>query len=101
MIVNTDNTTHEIKVTPRFFPCTTIEMHIKDSFRDVVTVVSCDYREYNNLLYVTFDHSFNDESNYQIKITNSESEIVFRGEILSTTQDTQDYSLTHNKYKWN
>lgn len=100
MVVNTNNTSHLLKVTPRLFPCTDIEIHITDSFRSTVDVVSPTYWEDNNLLNISFDYSFEDESNYQIKITDENSEVVFRGEILSTSQNTQDYSLTSNRYKW-
>lgn len=100
MVVNTNNTSHLLKVTPRLFPCTDIEIYITDSFRSTVDVVSPTYWEDNNLLNISFDYSFEDESNYQIKITDENSEVVFRGEILSTSQNTQDYSLTSNRYKW-
>ena len=100
MVVNTNDTTHEINVTPRFFPCTSIDIHIKDSYKGTDTIVECEYREKNNFLLLTFDYTFADESNYQIKITDENSEVVFRGEVLSTTQETQSYSLTTNRYKW-
>lgn len=100
MIVNTNNTSHLIKVTPRLFPCTDIEIHITDSFRKTTDILSPTYWEDNNLLNISFDYTFADESNYQIKITDENSEVVFRGEVLSTTQETQSYSLTTNRYKW-
>ena len=100
MAVNTNDTTHEIKVTPRFFPCTSIDIHIKDSYKGTDTVIECEYREHNNLLYLTFDYDFTDESNYQVKVLDTDLEIIFRGEVLSTTQDTQEYSSTSNRYKW-
>ena len=100
MIVNTNNTSHLLKVTPRLFPCTDIEIHITDSFRKTIDIVSPTYWEDNNLLNLSFDYTFTDESNYQIKITDENLDIVFRGEILSTTQEAQTYSLTNNRYKW-
>ena len=100
MVVNTNNTSHLLKVTPRLFPCTDIEIHITDSFRKTIDIVSPTYWEDNNLLNLSFDYTFTDESNYQIKITDENLDIVFRGEILSTTQEAQTYSLTNNRYKW-
>ena len=100
MVVNTNNTSHLLKVTPRLFPCTDIEIYITNSFRGTTDVVSPTYWEDNNLLNISFDYTFADENNYQIKVIDENSEVVFRGEILSTTQDTQTYSLTNNRYNW-
>ena len=102
MTVNTNNTTHEVLLTPRYFPCNIIEVHVKDSFKGIDTIVECNYEERNNLLVVIFDYNFEDESNYQIKIIDANSQdLVFRGELLSTTQETQQYSVTNNRYNWN
>ena len=100
MKVNTNNTSHLLKITPRLFQCTDIEIVITDSFKRVVDTVYPTYWEDNNLLNVSFDYDFTDENNYQIKITDADSEIVYRGEILSTTQESQDYSATNNRYNW-
>ena len=101
MTVNTNDTTHEILLTPRYFPCNIIEVHIKDSFKGIDTVLECNYQERNSLLVVSFDYNFEDEHNYQIKITDANTQdLVYRGEVLSTTQNTQEYSSTTNRYKW-
>lgn len=102
MTVNTNDTTHEVSVTPRYFPCNVIEAHILDSFKRTSSVHECNYLESNNLLVVSFDYNFTDESNYQIKIIDANTqEVIYRGEILSTTQDTQEYNVTNNRYNWN
>ena len=74
---------------------------ITDSFRGVDISLDNDFEILNGKLLVTFDYNFEDEHNYQIKIIHpNTNEVVYRGEIIATTQSTQEYSSTTNRYKW-
>ena len=48
-------------------------------------------------MYLSFDYNFEDKYKYQMKIHESDED-VFRGKILCTTQETQDYKLTKDLY---
>jgi len=102
MIVNPNDTNHVVKITPRFYPTNTLDLKIKNSFKQTIDIVPVTYVFTNdNKLQLSFDYTFSDESSYSIAINDSiTEEMVFRGLILATTQTTQDYSLTAAKYNW-
>ena len=79
-----------------------LDVVITDSFRSVNSSLDNDFEILNGKLLVTFDYNFEDEHNYQIKIIHSNTqEVVYRGEIIATTQETQEYLATNNRYNWN
>ena len=99
MIVDYNNTTHTLKIVPRYNTCNILTLTIKDSVLGTSTDITPTYRYMNGKLSFTFDYTFTDESRYQVYITDtSTEEIVYRGEFISTTQDTQKYQLTKDKY---
>ena len=134
MIVNPNDTSHTVKITPRFYPTNDLLMRISNTFKGTADLVSPSYVLGNdNKLALTFDYNFSSESNYNLKIVESvcesvdeyilrvendngifeskeciidklglevEAQVLFRTNILATTQETQDYSLTAAKYNW-
>ena len=102
MIVNPVNSKHYVKITPRYFPTNTIYLKIKNSFKGTTDDVPALYSVTNDdKLELSFSYDFTDEANYSINvIDNGTDEVIFRGLILATTQQTQEYSLTESKYKW-
>ena len=74
---------------------------VTDSFKNESTSLENAFEIENGMLVVTFDYTFTDESSYNITINYvNTSEVIYRGLILATTQDTQDYSLTQSEYNW-
>jgi len=74
---------------------------VTDSFKNESTSLENAFEIENGMLVVTFDYTFTDESSYNIAINYvNTSEVIYRGLILATTQDTQDYSLTQSEYNW-
>jgi len=74
---------------------------VTDSFKNESTSLENTFEIENGMLVVTFDYIFTDESSYNIAINYvNTSEVIYRGLILATTQDTQDYSLTQSEYNW-
>ena len=134
MIVNPNDTSHTVKITPRFYPTNDLLMRISNIFKGTSDLISPSYVLGNdNKLALTFDYNFSSESNYNLKIVESvceivdeyilrvendngifeskeciidklglevETQVLFRTNILATTQETQDYSLTAAKYNW-
>ena len=74
---------------------------ITDNFKSESTSVNNTFEVEDGKVILTFDYTFTDESSYNITINYvNTSEVIYRGLILATTQDTQDYSLTQSEYNW-
>jgi hypothetical protein len=102
MVVNPNLTTHSIKLVPRFSTSSALTLTVVDSTLgtstdlDTTYTIGGDYK-----LALTFDYTFIDETSYQLRLTdNTTSEIVYRGLVLATLQEAQDYKLTTNIYRW-
>jgi hypothetical protein len=102
MVVNPNLTTHTIKLVPRFSTSSVLTLTVVDSTLGTSTDLATTYTiggDYK--LALTFDYTFIDETSYQLRLTdNTTSEIVYRGLVLATLQDAQDYKLTDNIYRW-
>jgi hypothetical protein len=102
MIVNPNLTTHTIKLVPRFLTSNVLTLTITDSTLGTSTDLTTTYTTGGYYkLALTFDYTFTAESSYQLKLTDSvTNEIVYRGLVLATTQNSQTYKLTDNLYRW-
>jgi hypothetical protein len=78
---------------------TVILLMIKDSFKGESTDVENTFVIENGKLSVTFDYDFRVEGRYEITISNEDdTEVAYRGIILATSQETQEYKLTNDKF---
>ena len=102
MIVNPNLTIHTIKLVPRFSTSNVLTLTITDSTLGTSTNLATTYTTGGDYkLALTFDYTFTAESSYQLKLTDTvTSEIVYRGLVLATTQNSQSYKLTDNLYRW-
>jgi hypothetical protein len=74
-------------------------LSIKDSFKGESTDVENTFVIENGKLSVTFDYDFRVEGRYEITISNEDdTEVAYRGIILATSQETQEYKLTNDKF---
>ena len=102
MIVNPRLTTHTIKLVPRFSTSNVLTLTVTDSTLGTSTDLNPNYTTGGDYkLSLTFDYTFTNESSYQLKLTDSvTNEIIYRGLVLATTQNSQTYKLTENLYRW-
>ena len=78
---------------------TLLILSIKDSFKGESTDVENTFVIGNGKLSVTFDYDFRVEGRYEITISNEDdTEVAYRGIILATSQETQEYKLTNDKF---
>lgn len=97
MVINPNNTTHTLKVLPRFYPDNDITVYLfNEASREEVSV-SNTYNITNGKLNITFDFTFVDKDRHQLKVSEGEK-IVYRGKLVSTTQEPQDFKLTNDLY---
>ena len=72
---------------------------ITDSFKDVSNSLGNTFEVLNGKLIITFDYDFRSESRYDVAVTYiNTSEVIYRGAMVATTQETQEYKLTNDKY---
>ena len=72
---------------------------ITDSFKDVSNSLDNTFEVLNGKLIITFDYDFRSESRYDVAVTYiNTSEVIYRGAMVATTQETQEYKLTKDKF---
>tara|TARA_B110000285_G_scaffold147219_1_gene164300 strand:- start:748 stop:1053 length:306 start_codon:yes stop_codon:yes gene_type:complete len=96
-IVLPTDTNHNIDFIPRFYPTGSIDLYLTNESTNVEVLVTSTYLLVDGIVFLNFDKTFSDGQKYSIKITES-SNVVFRGKLLATSQETQEYRLTKGKY---
>jgi len=96
-VVNPNDTEHTLQLIPRFYPTGEVVLSLYNEFTTITTDVDNIYITTYGNLFITFDFEFENNSKYQIKITEAD-EVVYRGKLMATTQTPQDFKLTNNVY---
>tara|TARA_R110000765_G_scaffold346218_1_gene436401 strand:+ start:45 stop:449 length:405 start_codon:yes stop_codon:yes gene_type:complete len=72
---------------------------ITDNFKSISSSVDNTFDIQDGKIVITFDYDFRSESRYDVAITYTNTlEVIYRGIFIATTQDTQDYKLTKDKF---
>jgi hypothetical protein len=95
-VLDFNNTNHSISLVPRYYPEGAVTFELYNESTKVKTVVSNTYMITNGLFTLNFNYTFENKEKYQIKL--EENSIVFRGKLLITDQNTQEYRLTKDLY---
>ena len=100
MIINPNNIQHTIAFVPRFDPIGAFKYKLVDTATDYVEEDEVDSYEITTRGKVNFTLSADvtSETRYQLTITTLGGEIMYRGLVIATAQDTQEYQLTNDKY---
>jgi len=107
-IVNFNNTTHGFSLIPRYYSFSTIELTLRNEVTKEETLIPIstidisftnNYHILNGYLLLKFDFAFLDNDRYSFILKENE-EVIYRGLILSITQETQDYKQTNELYKY-
>lgn len=76
-----------------------ISIVITDSFKGTSSSVGNTFYTQDGKIVITFDYDFRNESRCDLVITLTNTlEVLYRGILIATTQDTQDYKLTKDKF---
>ena len=94
-ILNHNNTTHILKIIPRFYLMGDVVLELKSEETKAISQLTITPRISNGYMFLQFEKAFEKASNWQVKVT-EESEIVYRGKLFVTDQtaDTQHYKTT-------
>ena len=72
---------------------------ITDNFKSLSSSVDNTFDIQDGKIVITFDYDFRSESRYDVAITYTNTlEVIYRGIFIATTQDTQNYKLTKDKF---
>jgi hypothetical protein len=97
MVVNPNDTTHSIRVIPRYSPVGALTVSIFGKFDEITSNVTNTYTYLNGYLTIGFDYTFVERDNYRLTIVNN-SAIIYRGYIFATSQNPQTFKLSENVY---
>ena len=88
---------YALSIIPRYYPSGVVNLNIKDTTTGYDNTQEVSYSIVNGVLSFTFELETTNETRYQVTLSEG-TEIVYRGIAIYTTQDTQEYLLTNDKY---
>ena len=88
---------YALSIIPRYYPTGVVNLNIKDTTTGYDNTQEVSYSIVNGVLSFTFELETTNETRYQVTLSEG-TEIVYRGIAIYTTQDTQEYLLTNDKY---
>jgi len=84
---------YELKVPYRFFT-SNIKLSLWNEIKEFETILDLTVVEVDGQMLITFQHSFEDGETYEVKVTDTNSKLIWRGKILATIQtDLENYIL--------
>jgi len=95
-VVNPNDTEHTIVLIPRYYPVDAITFSLFNEATQTSENIDNTYTITDGNLSIVFEYTFTENTKFQIKL--DESEIVYRGKLIATSQIPQDYKLTDNVY---
>lgn len=95
-IVSPNDTNHTISLIPRYYPTDAVVFTLYNESTKENTVIDNVYTIDNGVFTIYFDYNFENKDKFQIKI--EDNNIVYRGKLLVTNQETQEYKLTKDLY---
>lgn len=98
-VVNPANTTHSIKLVPRYYSSDTLTLLLINQTTKEQTTVAQTNTTVNGLTTFTFDFTFAERDKFTFKITDLNG-VIFRGDIFATSQATQDFNILDNYYTY-
>ena len=76
-----------------------LSLIVTDNFKSESVSLENTFEIQEGKVVLTFDYDFRSESRYDVVINYiNTSEVIYRGIFIATTQETQDYKLTKDKY---
>ena len=96
-VVNPNDTSHTLVLIPRYYPTDSITMSLFNETTQTSENVENEYGITDGNLFIGFTYTFTENQKFQIKLTDALG-VVYRGKVIATSQEPQEYKLTHNAY---
>ena len=97
IVINPNNTAHVIKLIPRFYPTETIVFNLFNEALQTSQNIDNEYLTVNGITSIGFDLECLEGTKYQIKITEDDN-VVFRGKLFVTSQNTETFKASKDLY---
>ena len=98
-VIDYTNTTHTLVLIPRYYPTGDIILELTEDATQTLEIVANTYSTTDGNLSVVFDYDFTDKDKYTITLKEL-TEIVYRGKLIVTDQEPQDYKQTNTLYTY-
>lgn len=96
-VVNPNNSNHSIVLIPRLYAYTSLQMELYNEFTQAKEIITITHSLVDGLLTINFTKAFQEGQTFQIKVTDN-AEVVYRGKLLATSQDTQTFKASKDLY---
>lgn len=96
-VVNPNNTNHDIKLISRVYPVDALDLLLYNESTQIETSVVNTYILQDGFLYLNFDFNFVEGDKFQIKILEN-TNVIYRGKLIATAEETQTYLNDNNEY---
>lgn len=98
-IINFNNTNHTIRLIPRYYPTGLLTINLWNEIKAETTIINGTYILSNGYLDFSFTFVFVNKDRYSFKVMENNN-VVYRGKIYSTIEDTQDYKQSTYLYEY-
>ena len=98
-VVNPNDASHTIGVVPRYYGFTGAVLTLSNLAKDEEEVVSHTELMVDGVVEIGFDFTFTERDKYTMKLTEG-TEVIYRGQLFATDQETQDFDITVNYFTY-
>lgn len=85
---------YTIKVPYRFFT-SNIKLLLWNEIKQSETILNINVTENKGEMAIKFQHPFEDGETYEVKVTDTNNKLIWRGKILATIQDDLENYILH------
>lgn len=96
-IVNPTDTTHELKIIPRFGLPTEVMFDLYNEETQTEESITNTFGYLDGYLTVSFDYDFIDGQKFQIRLED-DGVVIYRGKLMATTQTPQTFKASKDLY---
>ena len=98
-VIDPNNATHSISIIPRFNDAVGVTMEIiNEATKVVYTDALNTFSVVDGIGLVNFDLDAEEKSKYSFILSDGVTEVVYRGKLIATEQETQEYKITTDLY---
>jgi hypothetical protein len=98
-VIDFSNTTHTLVLIPRYYPTGAITLELTEEATQTLEVVANTYSTTDGNLSIVFDYDFTGKDKFAMTLKET-NEIVYRGKLVVTDQEPQDYKQTNTLYTY-
>jgi len=97
-LIDPDTETHVIRLIPRINLTTDLVIKIKnEATKESFELNPTDVYISNGIMTIVISYLFEDKQKYEMKLMSRDT-VVYRGNLITTKQNSQDYKLTNGLY---